>query len=103
MLVYFLPFGIFDSHLVYFMAFGFILWSFGIFFPVLEYCTKKNLATLVLTANSTFGFCEMKNNINESGFFCCSVFSLSDKESFGSSITNTFFFVYMTLQSGSFG
>jgi hypothetical protein len=34
------PFGIFYGHLV-------ILWSFGIFSPVLVYCTKRNLATLV--------------------------------------------------------
>jgi hypothetical protein len=28
------------------MAIWYILWSFGIFFPVLVFCTKKNLATL---------------------------------------------------------
>jgi hypothetical protein len=48
--------GIFYDHLVYFAAIGnilhmaiwYILWSFGIFFPVLVVCcTKKNLATLV--------------------------------------------------------
>jgi hypothetical protein len=49
MLVYFMPiwnksitaFFICYAHLV-------ILWSFGLFFPVLVYCVKKNLATLVL-------------------------------------------------------
>jgi hypothetical protein len=47
---------IFYDHLVYFTAignilvpFGYILWSFGIFFPVLAFCTKKNLATLLPT------------------------------------------------------
>jgi hypothetical protein len=46
--------GILYVHLVYFTAIGnithiaiwYILWSFGIFFPVLVCCTKKNLATL---------------------------------------------------------
>jgi hypothetical protein len=28
------------------MAIWYILWSFGTFFPVLVFCTKKNLATL---------------------------------------------------------
>jgi hypothetical protein len=60
-LVYFVAilwlFGIFCGHfmviwyilwpfyvnLVYFVA---ILWLFGIYFPVLVYCTEKNLATL---------------------------------------------------------
>jgi hypothetical protein len=35
------PFGIFYGHLV-------MLWSFGIFFPVLVYCVKTNLATMLL-------------------------------------------------------
>jgi hypothetical protein len=39
--------GIFYDHLVYFTAVENILWSFGIFFPVLVFCTEKNLATLV--------------------------------------------------------
>jgi hypothetical protein len=30
-----------------FMTIWYILWSFGIFLPVLVICTKKNLATLV--------------------------------------------------------
>jgi hypothetical protein len=42
--------GIFYDHLVYFMSIGnilwYILWSFGTFIPVLEFCTKKNLATM---------------------------------------------------------
>jgi hypothetical protein len=44
--------GILYVHLVYFtaiwfifVAFWYILWLFGIFFPVLVCCTKKNLAT----------------------------------------------------------
>jgi amino acid permease len=36
----------FYGHLKYFMAIRYILWSFGIFLPVLVFCTKKNLATL---------------------------------------------------------
>jgi hypothetical protein len=46
----------------YFMAVWCILWSFGIFFPALVSCTKKNLATLlcmlpetVLFAANVFG------------------------------------------------
>jgi hypothetical protein len=46
--------GIFYGHLVHFMAFWYILWTFGIvrgnlifIFPVLVFCTKKNLATLL--------------------------------------------------------
>jgi hypothetical protein len=38
--------GIFYDHLVYF---GSILRPFGIFFPVLVCCTKKNLVTLFET------------------------------------------------------
>jgi hypothetical protein len=34
------PFGAFFAHLV-------IFWQFGIFSPVLVYCVKKNLATVV--------------------------------------------------------
>jgi hypothetical protein len=41
------PFGIFYSHVVYFVDIWCILWLFGIFCPVLVRCTKKNLATLV--------------------------------------------------------
>jgi hypothetical protein len=48
--------GIFYDHLVYFTAIGNILWPFGIFcgqlvyvfLLVLVFCTKKNLATLVV-------------------------------------------------------
>jgi hypothetical protein len=40
--------GMFYDHLVYyFTAIGNILWPFGIFFPVLVFWTKKNLATLL--------------------------------------------------------
>jgi hypothetical protein len=41
------PFGLFYGHWKYFMAIWYILWSFGIFVPVLVSCTKKNLATLL--------------------------------------------------------
>jgi hypothetical protein len=41
--------GLFHGHLVYFTAIWYILWLFGIFSPVLVYCTKKNLATLLMT------------------------------------------------------
>jgi hypothetical protein len=40
-------FGVFYGHWKYFMAIWFILWSFDIFLPVLIFCTKKNLATLI--------------------------------------------------------
>jgi hypothetical protein len=39
--------GIFYGHLVHFMDFWYGWWLFGMFFPVLVFCTKKNLATLV--------------------------------------------------------
>jgi hypothetical protein len=39
--------GTFYGHLVHFPVIWYILWSFSIFFPVLDYCTKKNLATLL--------------------------------------------------------
>jgi hypothetical protein len=45
--------GIFCGHVVNFTAIWYISWPFGIFpphfgifFPVLVFCTKKNLATL---------------------------------------------------------
>jgi hypothetical protein len=38
--------GIFYRHLVYFTAIWYTLWTFGMFFPVLVCCTKKNLASL---------------------------------------------------------
>jgi hypothetical protein len=47
--------GIFYGHLVHFTAFCYILWSFGnvrgnlVYFPVLVFCTKKNLAILKVT------------------------------------------------------
>jgi hypothetical protein len=44
------PFSLFYGHCKCLMAIWYILWSFGLFFPVLVFCTKKNLATL--------GWCE---------------------------------------------
>jgi hypothetical protein len=42
--------GVFHDHLVYFTAIGNILWPFGkffvVFFPVLVFWAKKNLATM---------------------------------------------------------
>jgi hypothetical protein len=38
--------GIFHGHLVHFVAIWYILWSFGILFPILVSCIKTNLATL---------------------------------------------------------
>jgi hypothetical protein len=38
---------LFYGHLIYFMFIWYILCLFGIFFPLLVYCTKKNLATLL--------------------------------------------------------
>jgi hypothetical protein len=38
--------GIFDGHSVYFVAIWYIFWQFGINFPVLVFCTKKNLPPL---------------------------------------------------------
>jgi hypothetical protein len=44
--------GTFYGHLVHFTAFCYILWTFGricgnlVYFHVLVFCTKKNLATL---------------------------------------------------------
>jgi hypothetical protein len=37
--------SIFYGHFMYFMASWYILWSFGILFHTLVYCTKKNLST----------------------------------------------------------
>jgi hypothetical protein len=51
MLVYFWPFGQFSCHLEYFMALWYILWSFGIFSPVLVHFTTKKSGTL---AEKTF-------------------------------------------------
>jgi hypothetical protein len=39
------PFGIFYGHLVYFEIIWYTLWSFWYIFPVLVFCTNKNLAT----------------------------------------------------------
>jgi hypothetical protein len=43
------PFGIFCSDLGYFMTIWYNLYSFGTFFTVLVSCTKKNLATQLLS------------------------------------------------------
>jgi hypothetical protein len=48
------PFGLFYSHLKYFMASWYILWSLGIFLPVLVFCTKKNLGTLLTVYTKAF-------------------------------------------------
>jgi hypothetical protein len=40
--------------MVYFTAIWYILWSFGIFFPVLVCCAEKNLATLRCRKNLIF-------------------------------------------------
>jgi hypothetical protein len=37
------------------MAICYILWSFGIFLPILVFCTKKNLATLVVDTKRIIG------------------------------------------------
>jgi hypothetical protein len=47
----------FYDHLAYFVAIWYILWLFGIFFLVLVYCTKKNLATLAGAASAADPFC----------------------------------------------
>jgi hypothetical protein len=44
----FLTILLFYCYWKYFMAIWYILWSFGIFFPILVFCTKKNLATQVI-------------------------------------------------------
>jgi hypothetical protein len=43
---------IFYGHLPDFMAFWYIFWLFGIFFPVLLCCSKNNLAALNDTTTS---------------------------------------------------
>jgi hypothetical protein len=48
MLVFLWPFCLFYGHFVYFMAIWYISLSLGIFSPVLECLTEKNLATLDL-------------------------------------------------------
>jgi hypothetical protein len=45
-------FGIFYSQLLYFMAIWYILWLFGIYFPVLVCCIEKNLETLILSLHT---------------------------------------------------
>jgi hypothetical protein len=39
---------VFYGLLVYFMVIRYILWPFGTLLPILVWCTKKNLATLVV-------------------------------------------------------
>jgi hypothetical protein len=41
------PVGLFCGQLVYFVVILYILWPFCIFFLVLVFCAKKNLATLL--------------------------------------------------------
>jgi hypothetical protein len=51
--------GIFYGRFVYFTAIWYILWIlrlFGIFYPVLVRCTKKNLATLLRLQRGSDGF-----------------------------------------------
>jgi hypothetical protein len=63
-----LPFCIFCCHLVYLTAILYILWTFDIpilwlfgkFFPVLVRCTKKSLATLIVTFGC--GFWELEDD-----------------------------------------
>jgi hypothetical protein len=43
--------GPFYGLLLFYMDIWYSSWKFGIFFPVLVFCTKKNLATLVTTAS----------------------------------------------------
>jgi hypothetical protein len=54
--------SVFYGHLAYFTAIWYILWLFGIFvgylvyiFPVLVCCTKKNLATAVVSLRKPIG------------------------------------------------
>jgi hypothetical protein len=51
-------FGIFCGHLVYFVANWYILWLFGIHSPVLVFCTKKNLATLMYAPDLPVNACK---------------------------------------------
>jgi hypothetical protein len=44
--------GIFCGHLEYIFYSHLVMWSFGIYFPVLVYCVKKNLETLVRRATN---------------------------------------------------
>jgi hypothetical protein len=55
--------GLFYGNLVYLAAIWYMFWLFGIcfgyleyvFFPVLVYCTKKNLATLIWASAFSHG------------------------------------------------
>jgi hypothetical protein len=53
--------GLFSGHLVNFKSIWYILWSFGIFSPVLVCCIKKNLATPTTRLPTT-------SNLNENRF-----------------------------------
>jgi hypothetical protein len=61
---------IFYGHLVYFTAIWYTLQTFGtfcgnlVYFPVLEICTKKNLATLVNRRLSSKTFSNIKKIYN---------------------------------------
>jgi hypothetical protein len=46
--------GKFYGLLLYFMDIWYSSWQFGIFFPVLVFCTKKNPATLICTCEKPF-------------------------------------------------
>jgi hypothetical protein len=70
--------GIMYGHLVYFTDISYILWHFRIFcghfdvfFPVLEICTKKNLATLVQYPPSMYTkwFARVSDPGSEAGFW----------------------------------
>jgi hypothetical protein len=79
-------YSIVNGHLVFlYVAIRYMLWPFGTFcghslkfFPVLVYCTKKDLATLIMTKNfighrgrssrkwprkKCFRFCNIKKNV----------------------------------------
>jgi hypothetical protein len=51
------PFGLFYGHLVYFTAIWYVCWLFGIFFPVLVCCMKKNLATPLQSTRESLNPC----------------------------------------------
>jgi hypothetical protein len=77
------PFDLFYGHLVYFFA---TLYIYGIFFPVLVCCTKKNLATLLdtylLLHNTILIFFYLPRNLWPSVFISQSIYY---SESLGSS------------------
>jgi hypothetical protein len=51
------------------MAIWYILWSFGIFLPVLVFCTKKNLAALLwITATGGARVKKVAQSVAQHGF-----------------------------------